>query len=131
MSYKLVAVQGMTLYQDDPSVVCTVFFIFPPTISKNFAENKLFHADGDMFMVNAITVPSAGATIPDPATYAVPLNASTTKVEAENKNPLRLGDLSDTINAIPKIPGTPPVDYPVSFKMEITDAGQMKVFAND
>ena len=52
-----------------------------------------------------------------------------TKTKAEGKLVLRQNDQSETIKAIPKIPGSPPVDYPISFKCAVLSAGQTKVKA--
>jgi hypothetical protein len=86
--------------------------------------------DGDEITVTAITVPAAGATIPDPGPYTVAMVATATKSKAEGIEVLREGDLSDTVSATPQIPGTPdPTDYPVSFKCIVDVAGQIKVKA--
>ncbi len=111
-----------------PSGVVATIVVAPPTGVKCFA-GSLMHRHGDQITVTAITVPAAGATTPDPGPYTVPLNATVTKVFAEGVKTLVLGDLSNTINATPKIPGAPPVDYPVSFKCVISSAGQAKVSA--
>ncbi|NIV93787.1 hypothetical protein GWN42_13560 [candidate division KSB1 bacterium] len=134
MPLKLIAVQGMTVITDPtttipplfPNVVATIV-VAPPTGIKNKGENKLVHRDGDQITVSAITVPAAGATIPDPASYTVPLNATALKTKAEGVLVLRQDDQSDLISATPQIPSTPdPIDYPVSFKCKISVAGQIK-----
>jgi hypothetical protein len=128
MALKNVAVQGMTLLLSDPTVVATVSIVDPPS-SKVKAETKGVYRDGAQVSVSAITVPSAGATVPDPGPYVVPLNATAAKVRAESDLVLRIDDESDTINAVPQIPGTPPVAYPVSFTVRVSVAGQSKVKA--
>lgn len=127
---KLIAVQGMVLIPNNPSVVCT---ITPPLnfSSKCLAENKNIHLNGDIVTVTNITFGSA--TIPDPGPYSVPLNSSALKSNELNQNnpPLLEGDESDTINAIPKTPSSPnPIDTPVSFTIKIQSAGQTKVMSN-
>jgi len=133
MSLELVAVQGMTVIVDPstpspPGAVIATIAPLPPTGTKCKA-GTLVYRDGDEINVSAITVPSAGATIPDPGPYKVKINASATKTKAEGIEVLVLGDLSDVINATPQIPGSPPVAYPVSFKCTISDAGQTKAKA--
>ncbi len=134
MTLKLIAVQDMTVTVDattviPPGIVVCSIMVAPPTGTKNKAESKLIHRDGDQITVTAITVPAVGATIPDPGPYTVPLNAIATKTKAEGIEVLRLDDQSDTINATPQIPGTPPVNYPVSFKCIISVADQTKAKA--
>jgi hypothetical protein len=146
MSLKLVAVQGMTVLVDQttagipnpspppdtipsPFPVVASIAVAPPTSLYVKCEGKLVHRDDDKITVTAITVPGAGATIPDPGPYTVDLNATAQYVKAEGKLVLRVDDQSDTVNATPQIPGSPPTDYPVSFKCVITVAGQTKVKA--
>jgi hypothetical protein len=129
-----IAAAGMTVIVDPtspvpPGAVVATIVVNPPTGVKVKAEGKLVHRDGDTITVSAITVPSAGATIPDPVPYTVPLNAQATKTKAEGVEVLRLNDISDTINATPQIPGSPPVAYPVAFNCVISVAGQIKAKA--
>jgi hypothetical protein len=134
MALKLIAVQGMTVLVDSttvvpPGVVVATIVVSPPTATKVKAESKLVHRDGDQITVSAITVPAAGATIPDPGPYTVAFSSTATKVNAEGKLVLLEGDQTATINATPQIPGTPPVAYPVSFKCFVSVAGQTKAKA--
>jgi hypothetical protein len=137
MALKEIAVAGMTVTVDQttatppapPPAIAATIVVAPPTGTKVKAEAKLVHRDGDEITVSAITAPGAGATIADPGPYTVPMNATATKTKAEGVEVLRLDDLSDTINATPKVPGSPPVDYPVSFKCKVTVAGQTKAKA--
>lgn len=134
MPLKEIAVQGMTVIVDPtspapPGAVVATIIVNPPTGTKVLAESKLVHRDGDTISVSAITVPSAGATTPDPGPYVVPMNATATKTLAESIEVLRVDDISDTINAVPVIPGSPPVNYPVSFNCIVSVAGQTKVKA--
>ena len=135
MTLKNVAVQGMTVIVDQSTVippgfpVVATIVVVPPTGTKVKATSKLVHRDGDEITVTAITVPSAGATIPDPGPHTVELENTATKTKAEGIEVLVLGDHSETVSATPKIPGSPPVDYPVSFKCIISDAGQTKAKA--
>lgn len=135
MSLELVAVQGMTVVVDQTTVnppgsaVVATIVVNPPSSTKCRGESKLMHRDGDTITVSAITVPTANATIADPGPYTVGMNAAAQYVKAEGALVLREGDLSDTINATPQIPGSPPTDYPVSFKCIVQVAGQTKVKA--
>jgi hypothetical protein len=135
MALKLIAVAGMTVIVDQTTVnpptipLVATIVVAPPTALKEKAENKLVHRDGDQITVSAITVPAAGATIPDPGPYTVPINKTVIKTIAEGKEVLVLGDQSDTINAVPQIPGSPPTNYPVSFKCIISNSNQIKANA--
>jgi hypothetical protein len=122
---ELIAVQGMTLVTNPPTVTAVITPL-PGVITKVKTEAKLVGIDGDQVTVSAITVPSAGATIPDPSPYTVALQSSASKVKAEGTHVLLEGDESETINATPQIPGTPPTNYPVSFTIKISVAGQTK-----
>jgi hypothetical protein len=133
MALELVAVEGMTVIVDPtspspPGAVVATITVNPATGTK-VSAGALVHRDGDQISVSAITVPSAGATTPDPGPYVVALNATATKTKAEGTEVLRQDDVSDVINAVPVIPGSPPVNYPVSFTCKISVAGQMKVKA--
>jgi hypothetical protein len=144
MVAKLAAVQGMTVEIDQssavppspdppppppiiPAGIQATIVVSAPTGTKVKAEAKLVHRDGDSITVSGITVPSAGATTPDAGPYTVSLNATVTKTKAEGVKVLRVEDISDTINAVPIIPGSPPVNYPVAFNCVISNAGQIKV----
>jgi len=124
----MTAIVDVTTVTPPGTVVATIIAL-PPTSTKGLAENKAIYLDGDQIQVVAITVPSAGATIPDPGPYVVGITATASKCTLENKYPLRLGDQSSLISAVPQIPGSPPVNYPVSFKCVISNAGQSKVSA--
>lgn len=134
MTLELIAVQGMTVTADQTTVVPPVtpvvvtIVVSPPTGTKTLAT-ALVHRDGDQITVSAITVPAAGATIPDPGPYNVAMEATATKVISEGTVVLREGDQSEIINATPQIPGSPPTDYPVSFNCVVSVAGQTKVSA--
>ena len=135
MALRLIAVAGVVVIVDSttvipPGTVVATIVVNPPTGLKVRAEAKLVHRDGDQIVVSAITVPGAGATIPDPGPYTVAMNATALKTKAEGLEVLREGDQSDVINATPQIPGSPsPAPYPVSFKCVVQTAGQTKVKA--
>lgn len=124
MSTKI-AVEGMTVVLNPATVLGTVV-VAPPTGTKMQCGAQV-HRDGDQVTVTNVT--TATATIPDPGPYTVPFNSSAAKVLSEEKLVLLEGDESDTINATPKVPGSPPVDEPVSFTVKISVAGQDKAFA--
>lgn len=125
----LIAVDGATLFQDDPLVVCTITPVGIPSITCK-AEGKGMLKDGYNITVSAITYPSAGATIPDPAVYPAAFITGATKVKADDTLVLLEGDTTATISAAPLIPASPsPTPYPITFKIEITVAGQIKVKA--
>lgn len=126
MALKLIAVSGMTVQVSDPTVVATITITGSPSL-KVKAEGNGVYKDSLGVTVTAITVPSAGATIPDPGPYNVTFSATAQKVKADGSLVLRVDDETGTINATPKIPSTPsPIDFPVSFKIEISNAGQSK-----
>ena len=125
---KLVAVEGATLLQDDPLVVCTITETGTPSATCK-AEGNGMLKDGYQISVSNITVPSAGATIPDPGPYVVGFITSATKVKADGTLVLLVNDKTEIINAVPQIPGSPPTPYPVTFAIEITVAEQTKVKA--
>lgn len=132
-----VAVAGMTLVFD-PSTVSGTILITGVASVKAKATNGIYQ-DGLSITVSAITVPTAGATIPDPGPYTSNISSSSLKVKAKLglipvesfELVLLEGDESDTIDATPQIPSSPdPIDYPISFKIKISAAGQDKVKAN-
>jgi hypothetical protein len=128
MSLKLIAVDGMTVEIESsaPTISATIV-VLPPTGTKGKAEGKLVHRDGDKILVSVIKDDSAGASVPDPLTYEVPLNASISKDKELDELVLVEGDESDVINANPLKPGPPQAKYPVSFKCIITDPNQSTV----
>lgn len=123
-----IANADMILAVDNPTVVATITQTGTPSV-KTKLSNKGAIEDGYGLSVSAITAPGAGATIPDAGPYSVVINATAIKVKSSNKLACRKGDKSDIINATPQIPGVPPTPYPVSFQVEITDAGQIKAKA--
>jgi hypothetical protein len=123
---KPIAVQGFSWQFSDPNVQATVVLTGVPSL-KSLAGGKNIAKDGFGAMVTAVMYPSAGATIPDPGPYNVSFNATAQKNKADGSFVLREGDETGTINATPKIPaGTAQTPYPVSFKLQITSAGQAK-----
>jgi hypothetical protein len=126
MSLKFVAVTGFAYEISDSTVQATVTITGTPS-AKCKAGGQGICKDEFSATVSAITVPSEGATIPDPGPYNVTFSATAEKVKADGSFVLRVGDETGDISATPQIPGTPPVSYPVTFNLKITDAGQDKV----
>lgn len=127
----LVAIEGMTLeiVNGSPTPVEGTVSItgIPSNINKH--QDKGVYLDGLGIQVVNISSPSAGATIVDPGAVAGNISASITKVKEQGTLLLVEGDQTAVLNATPKIPGSPPSDYPVTFQVRITDAGQNKVEA--
>ena len=135
MTLKNIAIAGMTVEVDPttvvpPGTVVATIVVAPPTGTKVTAGGGLVHRDGDKITVSAITVTEPGATIPDPGPYDVAFSSTAAAVKAEGIEVLLEGDQTATINATPQIPGTPPTNYPVSFKCKVSAAGQDKVKAD-
>ncbi len=113
---------------DNPIVVATIIPTGTPSLKCQ--ASGYICKDGFGVSVAAITAPTAGATIPDPGPYDETITSSATKVKADGDLVLLEGDETGTINATPKIPSSPnPIDFPVSFKIYISSAGQIKTKA--
>ena len=126
---KNVAVDGFSYSISNPIVQATVTLTGIPSL-KCKAGGKGMCKDGFSAIISAITAPSAGATIPDPAPYNVSFSSTAAKLKADGSLVLLEGDETAMVNATPQIPGSPPVPFPVSFKLSISAAGQVKVKAN-
>jgi hypothetical protein len=128
---KLVAVQGMTLsiVNGLPTPVEGTISITgsPSTINK--VDGKGVYLDGLGISVTNVTSTGAGATTPDPGPITGSINASILYCKENGTLMLAEDDLSGVINATPKIPGTPPTDYPVTFQVQVTNANQNEVRA--
>lgn len=112
-----------------PGIVVSTVALLQASGDKVLHSNKKSYVDGDLVRVTAITVPSAGATIADPGPYDVALEATTGKVFTEGAAVVREGDQTEVVSATPQIPGSPPVNYPVSFRCVVDNAGQVQVYA--
>lgn len=128
MAFKLVAVDGATLLISNPLVVATVSIIPNQQSLNTFGDDNGFLKDGFQISVSNITVPSVGATIPDPGPYVVSFSSTAQYVTNDEVLVLRQDDECDTINANPQIPGSPPVVSPISFNYKISVAGQINIF---
>jgi hypothetical protein len=126
---EFIAIESMTLVSSDPTVVCSISLL-PTAQNKAKILSAKIHVDGDQITVSAITLPGVKATIPDPGPYTVSLNATAAKVKAGGTLVLRQNDESDTINATPQVPGSPPVEVACSCNCKIANAGQNKVKGN-
>lgn len=128
MSLKAVAVNGFSYQISDLTVVATVTLTgTPSTKAKCGGQGVCKHGFGAT--ITNVTVPSAGATIPDPGPYNVTFSALATKVKADSTLVLRLDDVTGNVTATPQVPGGPPVPHPVTFHLKITAAGQTKAKA--
>ena len=131
---KKVAVQGMTLeiVNGLPSPVeGTITILGSPSLYGK-ADRKGIYLDGLSISISNITSKTAPtpATIPDPVPKTSSINASSQAMRCDNgKKALRVNDTSSSISATPLIPGSPPVPYPVTFQVKITDANQNVVEA--
>lgn len=123
---KLIANDIMIIIQSDPGVACIITKTGMPSTKSKLNNNGIIK-DAFEVTISNITYPSAGATIPDPVTYTKSFIATSLKDKVENDYVCRLGDKTGVINASPLIPGIPPVVYPISFTIDIVDAGQTKV----
>lgn len=126
-----VAVQGMTLsnVEGAPKAVVGIITIIGTPSVINKVEGNGVYLDQLQIQVATITSPAGGATIADPGPVIGYINATINYVKEEGTKLLVLGDKTGTLSATPKIPGSPPTDYPVTWKVEITSAGQNKVRA--
>jgi len=120
-----VAVNGMTVEIVDgaPTPVLGIITILSGSsvINKNFGNGV--YLDGCQVQISNITSPDGGATTPDPVPVIGRLRASITQVKENWTLLLVTGDENiGLLNANPIIPGGPPVVYPVTFKIKITDA---------
>lgn len=129
MALKNVAAVGMTLsiVQGTPTPVFGTIIITGPPSTKGRAEGNFIYQD--QLAIQVVNITSPPATIPDPGPKSANINAAALKNELETKLVLRKDDLTGIINATPQVPGSPPVAYPVTFKVQITVAGPTKVKA--
>ena len=130
---RLIVVDGFSYAITDKSestITATITLTGIPSI-KNKVNGNGFCYDGFSVSVTNITAPGAGATTPDPGPYTANFIATALKVNGldVNKFPLRVDDKTGIISATPVIPGGP-TPFPVTFKIQITDAGQTTVQAN-
>jgi len=137
---EFVAVEGMTLSIVDgfsivggtptPTTVEGKITITgsPSVINKNDGNGA--YLDGLVISVTAITSPDGGATTPDPGPVIGNISATIEKVKENGTLLLVDGDETGTLEATPQIPSTPdPTDYPVTFKVRITDPNNNEVKA--
>jgi len=121
-----VAVQGMTLEIVDglpTPVEGTIVIVSLPSLI-NKTGGKGAYLDGLQIIITAITSNAGGATTPDPLPVNAVINATITKCKENGVLFLVTNDETAILNATPIIPGSPPVNYPVTFNVKITDANQ-------
>lgn len=116
--------------KSDPSITGTIVIIGIPSLVHK-VNGQGFCYDGFQINVLNITAPALGATTPDPLTYPAFFSATATKEKEliTNKNVLRVDDKTGIINANPINPSGP-TPVPVSFRIQIVNAGQIKVQCN-
>lgn len=125
---KLIAVEGMTLTIDPPTVLGIISIIGTPSL-KTKQDSKAIYLDGLEIQVSGVTVPTAGATIPDPTPASGNIISTAVKTKDDGTLVLLEGDETGTISSSPQIPGTPPAPYPVNYTVKISVAGQLKAKA--
>jgi hypothetical protein len=122
---KLLAVEGMTLTIDPPTVLGTITITGLP-MNKAKQDGSKVYLDGLSVSISGVTNPSAGATIPDPVPAVGNINSSAIKTKQDGTLVLFVGDETSTITSNPLIPGLPPTPSPVNYKVKISVAGQLK-----
>jgi len=120
---KEVVVNGFSYLLSDSLVSCTVVLTGVPS-TNSFVDDKGICLDGFTATVSAITVPSVGATIPDPGPYNVSFSSTSEKTTNDDTKVLLVNDKTGDITATPQIPGSSPTPYPVTFHLSISNAGQ-------
>ena len=128
MAKKYFVIDGFSYSLSNTLVSCTVTFTGTPS-NKIKANGTFVCLDEYSASITNITVPSTGATTPDPGPYTVNFSATSTKNKDLNQNKfiLRVDDKTNLITATPYIPGSPSTPYPVTFYLYISNAGQSKV----
>lgn len=124
------AVKGMTVTLDPPTVLATVTEVGPASqLVEDVGSGQGVAFDGYEFILSNITNPPA--TIPDPGPYSVTLEATAENVDdGAGVAVCRVDDESTTVTATPKVPGNPPTDSPVQVKLIVTAAGQVPTTAS-
>jgi len=126
---KNIVVNGFTISISNSQIVATIVPSGTPSV-KCKATGLGICKDQFSVVVTNITLPTAGATIPDPGPYTFNFSASSTKCKAESTLVLLEGDTTQDLTATPQIPGSPPTPYPVLFHLVAQAAGQTKVKGN-
>lgn len=120
-----VAVDGMTL-DIDSTHSATISVVSPSSTINKINAKGVYKDNTQVSVTNIISGP---ATTPDPGPVTGYLNASISEVKENGTLLLVDGDETGLLNAIPKIPGSPPTDYPITFKIYVDDPNQTKVKA--
>jgi hypothetical protein len=129
---QLIAVSGFSYSISDmstPGIAGVIALTGIPSL-KSFVNGKGVCKHNFSLTVSAVTCNVAGATTPDPVVHTATFQATAIKCKADGSLVLRINDKTAIISASPSIPGSPPVPYPVTFKIQITNAGQIKVQSN-
>jgi hypothetical protein len=122
---KLIAVDGMTLTFDPPTVQGSISIAGVPSLKSKQDGNGVY-LDGLSIVISGVTNPPAGATIPDPVPANGTLDSTATKTKDGGILVLLEGDTTGDITSNPLIPGSPPTPSPVIYKIKIQTAGQVK-----
>lgn len=111
---------------DPPDTIIPI--VIPTVFSTKVLAGGIFIWYNNATFTVTVTVPDKGATIPSaPITGTWIASSTKTKEKFVNEFVCREGDESAPITATPQIPGSPPVNYPVTFTLKIQSAGQIKV----
>ena len=125
---KLIAVEGMTLTFDPSTVQGSIQITGQPSL-KSKQDGSAVYLDGLTLVISGVTNPPAGATIPDPVPAIGSINSTAEKTKDDGVLVLLEGDTTDDITSNPQIPGTPPTPSPVTYKIKVSVAGQIKAKA--
>lgn len=125
---KLIAVEGMTLVFD-PSTVLGVIAISGSPSVKSKQDGKKVYLDELTLVISGVTNPPAGATIPDPLPANGSIDSTAVKTKDDGVLVLLEGDTTGDITSTPLIPGGPQTPSPVTYKIKIQVAGQIKAKA--
>jgi hypothetical protein len=134
---KAIAVLGLTL--EIVSIVPTdnvtgIITITSTPSTRLKADNKAAYAGGIDISVTNITCPGllpTPASIPDPGPVTGTIQPAAIRTKTEGDLVNREDDESEILSATPQIPnpGGDPIDYPTTFKVKISDAGQTRSIA--
>lgn len=125
MALKEIAVEGMTLVFDPPTVSGSISIMGLASL-KTKIDGSGVYTDGLTISISSI-ISTPSAPTPDPMPHVASINSTATYVKEGGSLVLRVGDKTDTITANPINPSGSPV--PTNFKIVIQSAGQTKVKA--
>lgn len=130
MSLKLIANDSATFSLSDKSnTTISGIIIVTKVKMKSSSVGQKNILEGTFVTVSGVTCSGLGAITPDPVPHVASINPTATTCKDSTLKVLRVNDKTDVITAYPLVPGSPPEPKAVTFKVEITDAGQTKVKA--